>query len=217
MTGRLGARLGMAVLGIAFLAAAVAVYAPEEGEKATYAQLFRYPPETVDLRINGRHSVVGELGGILAPGSETPGSVVLTGTTGSLPASFFDLDFDLWYTTGSLQGTQHSAALLARFPHELFVTDLRHGSLDLLEGPDRDLVAEIDGDPLLGNQDGRLSVHELQAGANDLPPPGPPDSGTPFRIGLTLTADATGEYVGLQMLLTLQFFLADQEEEDLNY
>lgn len=161
---------------IAFAAGfAGAAWAGLDDAAGTHAGLFGAP--VLDLRLEADGGVDGFLpGGNLAPGDRVGGTLRLVGDTAA-PREVIDLDFDVHL---------HANADLAR---QLHLTRLAYGDDDLLSDADGglNLTREIDANPILGDGDGRLSLWELRAGANDLPAPGrPADGGTAFLVEIEL-------------------------------
>lgn len=174
------------------------------GTVGTHAAIF--DDVVVDLVLGGPRGVNGFVGHEhMAPGDRTNGTLILTAkTSGTLGKTASDLDFDL-----RLDGTKPEHARL------LVVTVLRYGNDDLLTSRDggRNLVAEIDANPLTGNRDGKLTLDELRAGANDLPPPG--EQGTRFELEVEFDRNWTQQRIPLASF-TLVFALSDTFHGDLN-
>lgn len=177
--------------------------------------LFTDTVQVLDLKVNGQDRVRGTLGGLLVPGEEVPGTLELTRDTTLLPETL-DLDFDV---ENLVEEADPVASPDIR--HRIFATALSYGPDDLLRDDpgvpgDRNLTDEIDQHPLLGDGDGRLSLAELEAGVNDLPPPGEADAPTPFTITLRLDASAGNELQGDRVTVDLVFLLSDEAHADLN-
>jgi len=175
--------------------------------------------QAIDLQVGGR----GENGAFIghsnmAPGDRSRGVVTLS-TGALLPGDLHDLDFDVRnvHTNADKAASLHLA-------DALFLTRLRYRDDDLLSGADkgRDLLREIDRNPLLGNRDGRLSLRELEAGVNDLPPPAASArGGSPFEVEVVfdpraLPPEAQGRVAVEQLRVTFTWYLASVNDADLN-
>ncbi len=181
----------------------------DERYGGTYAGLFG--PPVMDLRLEGDAGVHAFLSHPnLAPGDRIAGTLRIIADRATV-GDVYDLDFDVRLTSDDVTG--HS------LDEALEISCLAYGRDDLLSTSDggRDLVREIDGNPILGNGDGRLSLHELQAGANDLP--APTEAGTPFVIELLFRPPAgvdPNAYQRLRAGVDFHFHLADTFDSDLN-
>lgn len=187
---------------------------PGEGEGLA-ALLFPAQPQPLCLRLDRQHNVEGTVGGTMAPGEAVEGTLAIDHCDAS-PDVLLDLDIDFRDTTTDLPPA--STVGLTSF---LLLDLLRYGEDDLLaDDPglvdDRNLTREIDADPLRGNGDGRVSLRELRAGANDLrsPPAAPASVRFDMRVHLATTA-AAGEQ-GDRATVDIVFFLSDRAHADLN-
>lgn len=185
----------------------------EEQLPVTYASLFEDP--VVDFGISGDRGVDGFIGGAnLAPGDRVSGALRLF-TNVAASGDVYDLDLDVHPTLAG-------ATTVHELHRSLEVTRLSYGADDLLSGVDvgRDLARQMDQDPVFGNRDGRLSLYEMNAGANDLPPPRPDaDGGSPFVMQLRFVPDASAnskDFRGQTLDVEFVFRLADSLDEDLN-
>lgn len=190
------------------------LFAAPEPQIGVRAQLFG-AVQVLDLKLNGQDSVEGALGGALLPGETVRGELLLSHTD-AFPSGLLDLDFDF---RSSLTDVPPASSPDLR--HLLVAAELRYGADDLLRDDpglpgDRNLTREIDSHPLLGNNDGLLSLAELGAGANDLPAPGSPASPTSFVLGVRLQPTAGNAALGDTVALDIVFFLSDVANSDLN-
>lgn len=216
---RLGSyrRLFVSVALISFTAGVMAASFPLADEKVAGTRAATIFITSVDLQVETASSTGGFLSNPnFAPGDVTRGSVTLY-TQSPDPHELYDLDLDV---THQLSGHREGAL---RLQDVLFVTVLRYGSDDLLSTADggRDLLREIDGNLLLGDRDGRLSMTELEAGINDLPPPAPRPTGTPLTVEVTIGGPGIPReryhtLSGQTLRITFQWYLAGTQESDLN-
>lgn len=177
----------------------------------TRAGLFAAP--VLDLELASDTRVDGFVGNLnLAPGDRVSGTLRVY-VEGNAPADLQDLDFDVrLHVAGE---SEERATALAK---ALFVKRLSYGRDDLLTASDggRNLTLEIDANPLLGDNDGRLTLDELRAGANDLPPPRTLAEGaTGFTIELNLDERITS-LPEERLRVTFVFRLGDRADADLN-
>lgn len=193
----------------------VLLLVPGGDRDSVQAGLFAIESQVLCLEADGQESVSGKFGGDMVPGSEVSGKLYLSHCD-ELPDDLLDLDMDF---SGNL--TDVPPAAVPDLRHLLIASQLLYGSDDLLldddliEG-DRNLTQEIDADPERGNQDGQLSLHELAVGANDLPPPGPPNLPTLFVLSVHFMETAPNEAQGDAVNLTILFQLSDKFHQDLN-
>lgn len=185
----------------------------ETNPRGTYASLF--DPSVVDLHLAGESSVDAFLGSSnLAPGDELRGTLRLS--TSGATDDILDLDFDV-----RIEGTGLPSEG-PRLDRILYVTHLSYGRDNLLSDDDGgfNLLRTIDSDPIAGNADGRLSLAELTAGSNDLPPPkDDTEGGTPFTIALVFQPNGpthSSTFRGQHLDVTFVFRLSDALDADLN-
>lgn len=155
---------------------------------ATRAQLVLSSPTTVD----------GFLGGTnLAPGDLLHGQLQLS-TNDEAALDVLHLSFRVNLTNSSGANGLRDALIVKR---------LSYGRDDLLTSTDggRNLTGELDVD-----HDGRVSLSELQRGANDLPAPRHQrDSGTGFIIDLQVDSFARRLGAGPPLGADFEFTLSD--------
>lgn len=181
-----------------------------QDQPTTYAGVFAAPVVDLELRREGGGSVHGFIGATnAAPGDRFAGALRVIGHNVTDPATY-DLDFDLRIDERLPVGG-------ARLDDALVVRVLRYGSDDLLSGADggRNLTRDIDGNALVGNGDGKLTLGELQMGANDLPPP-VGGEGTRFAIELEFAPASSGTFPGSSVRVSFVFRLGDRADADLN-
>lgn len=192
--------IGLIVLAVALL------FAVEAGEPLAATQAGFFDSPILDLTLDGPRGVNGFVGGPnVAPGDRLAGVLVLHNEGGG-SRDLLDLDLDL-----------HLESLPQR-ARDLHVVELRYDGDDLLTARDggRDVLAEIDANPVLGDGDGRLGLRELEAGVNDLPAPrGRADGGSAFHLALELDPAAREQGVELARFHVI-FALSDRANGDLN-
>lgn len=207
MKALLRALFSLAVVAVA--AAVLVVGWNVASAPTTEAGLFVQP--ALDLQLSGERGVRGFVGGAaLAPGDVVRGTLTVSRSGAVAAADTLDLDLDLRTTLAG------RAAGAPRLDDELHLVALRWGGDDLLSSKDggRDLVREVDRNPVLGDRDGRLSLREAAAGMNDLP--APLAGGTRFEVALRFDEDA-GRGVALQRAsVDFVFRLGDRMDGDLN-
>lgn len=189
---------------------AAAGWAAVQSAPSTSAGFFGAPVVDLELSRDGGGSISGFLGASnFAPGDVTAGTLRIRASNAT-DTSTFDLDFDLRIDERIPVGGE-------RLDDALVIQQLSYGSDDLLSsaGAGRDLIREIDGNPLLGNGDGRLSLGELQAGANDLLCPDA-DGGSPFVVGVQFHPESPESLEGRSLRVSFVFRLADKADADLN-
>lgn len=198
------------LIGFAMGIAAAAWFQVDEKEGGTYAAIFG--PEIVDLRLDGDGRVNGFVGSPnLAPGDGAAGRLRLY--TDKEASDTTDLDFDVKVSGGAASGP--------RLDRVLFVTQLSYGADDLLSSADggRNFTTAMDSGAA-GDRDGRVSVAELVAGANDLPAPRTQaQGGTVYAIQIAFHPDRSesgDNYRGQQIDVQFVFRLADSLDSDLN-
>lgn len=192
---------GFAIIAIlGFLGGLTAAALSDRDERATHASLFA--PREADLILTGDTRVHGFIGSTnLAPGDRISGTLRLA-TSDTAARDVLDLDLRVRLEQASAQNELAHALLLHR---------LSYGRDDLLTANDggRDLTGELDT-----NRDGRVSLHELQRGANDLSPPASNSlGGTGFAIELEL--DPSLKHLdGPPLSASFHFTLADATSPD---
>ncbi len=189
--------------------ALLALYAPEGGLRAEGL----FGDKGLCIVLDGQEVVQGTIDAALLPGDVASGELEV-GHCDQVIAETLDVDID-FRSSLSDRDPPASPTLLEL----LAVEHLQYGADDLLHADarpgDRNLMLEIDANPVLGNGDGLLSLDELEAGINDLP--APPAGGTvPFSVGLRLVMDAGNEIQGDTVAFAIVFFLSDEAHGDLN-
>lgn len=171
----------------------------------------------LDLKLNGQDHITDTLDGErMVGGDALYGEIRLYANgTAQLNPSNYDLDFDFRHVVSETVWA-HANASGAAMTTYLILTQLKYGTDDLLKSPGRNLTADIDGNPNLGNGDGRLSLKEMEAGCNDLPLPGPFGNPTLFSLQVTFDNATPNHIMGDRTRLTIVFQASDLPHEDLN-
>lgn len=187
------------------------------------AQAGLFVSAALDLKLNGLDSVNGTIAaGNVLPGDAPARGLINVSALGlanlGLPGvdpALVRLDFDVRNNVTETAWS-HANASGRKLSTYLVLREFSYGPDDLLRAPGRNLTNEVDGNPLVGNGDGLVTLAEMEVGANHLPAPGSPQAPTAFRLAVQLLPETPNDLMGDRDNLTIAFLVRDLANAPLN-